>query len=71
MGGAVSLVVLVAGMILIWGAGPQVAGVDSMLAGLVLVIVGATGVLLAFLLWSTGPRPASRQGAPADRLRKR
>jgi hypothetical protein len=62
MGAAVSLLAVAAGMVLIWSDGREIAGVDTMLAGLVLVVLGAAGALLAFLLWATGPRPRSGSG---------
>ena len=60
LAGAISTAVLVAGIVLILTAGPRVAGVDTTFAGMILVVVGAIGALLAFLLWSTGPAPGRR-----------
>jgi hypothetical protein len=61
LGGAISTILLVAGLVLTLTAGPRVAGVDTMFAGLILVVIGAIGALVAFLLWSTGPRPSRRE----------
>jgi hypothetical protein len=44
---------IVAGAVLISGDDPQVLTVDTVFAGLVLVVLGAIGLVLAFLLWAT------------------
>jgi hypothetical protein len=61
MGAAIGVLMMVVGALLIWSAGPRLAGVDTMFAGLVLIVLGAIGILLAFLLWSTEPRPSKAE----------
>jgi hypothetical protein len=61
LAGAISTALLITGIVLTLTAGPRVAGIDSTFAGMILVVVGAIGALVAFLLWSTGPRPSTRE----------
>jgi hypothetical protein len=67
VGAAVSLLLLVAGLVLVWSAAPEIAGVDPRVAGPVLVVLGATGLVLAFLAWSTGPRPRKDESRRGER----
>jgi hypothetical protein len=57
MGIGVSLVLIAAGAILIWGVTGELAGVDVDAIGVILMIVGAVGLLLSLLFWSTWGGP--------------
>jgi hypothetical protein len=53
MGIGVSLFLIAAGAILIWGVTGEVAGVDIDAIGVILLIVGAIGILLSMIFWSS------------------
>ena len=53
MGIGVSLILLAIGAVLIWAVEASVAGIDLTALGVVLLIVGAIGVLLSLVFWST------------------
>ena len=53
MGIGVSLFLIAAGAILIWGVTGEAAGVDIDAIGVILLIVGAIGILLSMLFWSS------------------
>jgi hypothetical protein len=53
MGIGVSLFLIAVGAILIWAVNAEVAGVDIDAIGVILLIVGALGVLLSLMFWSS------------------
>jgi hypothetical protein len=53
MGIGVSLFLIAAGAILIWGVTGEAAGVDIDAIGVILLIVGAIGILLSMIFWSS------------------
>jgi hypothetical protein len=63
MGISVSLIFIAAGAILKWAVTATTAGVDLATVGVVLMVVGAVGLLLSLLFWSSwggfGARPAT------------
>lgn len=63
MGIGVSLLLIAAGAILIWGVTGELAGVDVDAIGVILMIVGAAGLLISLLFWSSwgGPGYFSRR----------
>jgi hypothetical protein len=63
MGIGVSLLLVAAGAILIWGVTGELAGVDVDAIGVILMIVGAAGLLISLLFWSSwgGPGYFSRR----------
>ncbi len=63
MGISTSLVLIAAGAILKWAVSATVSGVDLHTVGVVLMIVGAVGLVLSLIFWSSwggfGARNAS------------
>ena len=63
MGIGVSLLLVAAGAILLWGVTGEVAGIDIDAIGVILIVVGAIGGLLSMIFWSSwgGPGGVSRR----------
>ena len=53
MGIGVSLVLIAIGAILTWAVNATVSGVDINAIGVILMIVGAVGLLLSLMFWSS------------------
>jgi hypothetical protein len=53
MGVSVSLLLAAAGAVLIWAVDASVAGIDLVAVGWILLIVGALGLLLSLVFWSS------------------
>ena len=53
MGIGVSLVLIAIGAILTWAINTTVSGVDINSVGVILMIVGAVGLLLSLMFWSS------------------
>ena len=53
MGIGVSLVLIAIGAILTWAINATVSGVDVNAVGVILMIVGAVGLLLSLMFWSS------------------
>ncbi|HEY6583426.1 MAG TPA: hypothetical protein VIZ29_01150 [Gaiellaceae bacterium] len=53
MGLGVSLFLIAVGAILVWGVEGDLAGVNEDAIGVILMIVGAVGILLSLLFWSS------------------
>ena len=53
MGIGVSLLLIAAGAILVWGVTGEAAGVDIDAIGVILMIVGAVGIVLSMVFWSS------------------
>jgi hypothetical protein len=53
MGIGVSLVLIAIGAILTWAVNATVSGVDVNAVGVILMIVGAVGLLLSLMFWSS------------------
>ena len=53
MGLGVSLFLIAVGAILVWGVQTDVAGVSEDAIGVILMVVGAAGILLSLLFWSS------------------
>jgi len=53
MGIGVSLILIAVGAILTWAVSATVSGVDISTIGVILMIVGAIGLVLSLLFWST------------------
>ncbi len=58
MGIGVSLILIAAGAILTWAVNTTVSGVDINTVGVILMIVGAVGLLLSLMFWSSWGAPA-------------
>jgi hypothetical protein len=53
MGISVSLILIAVGAILTWAVTATVSGVDINVVGVILMIVGAAGLILSMLFWSS------------------
>ncbi len=63
MGISVSLVLIAVGAILTWAVTATASGIDLNVVGVILMVVGAAGLILSMIFWSTwggfGGAPAS------------
>lgn len=57
MGLGISLLLIAVGAILVWGLQTDVAGISEDAIGVILMIVGAAGLLLSLMFWSSWGRP--------------
>ncbi|MFL5964589.1 MAG: DUF6458 family protein [Gaiellaceae bacterium] len=53
MGIGVSLILIAAGAILTWAVNATVSGVDINTIGVILMIVGAIGLVMSMMFWSS------------------
>ena len=53
MGISVSLILIAVGAILTWAVTATVSGIDINIVGVILMIVGAAGLVLSMLFWSS------------------
>jgi len=53
MGIGVSLILIAVGAILTWAVEATVSGIDINTVGVILMIVGAVGLLLSLMFWSS------------------
>jgi len=53
MGIGVSLILIAVGAILTWAVNASVSGLDINTIGIILMIVGAIGLLLSLMFWSS------------------
>jgi hypothetical protein len=53
MGIGVSLILIAAGAILAWAVNATVSGLDINTIGYILIVVGAIGLLLSVMFWSS------------------
>lgn len=75
MGTSLSLVMIGVGAILTWAVSASVSGVDLDAVGVILMIVGAVGLIVSLAYWSTwggfgvvaGGRVVERESRPIDR----
>ena len=69
MGIGVSLILIAVGAILTWAVNASVSGVDINAIGVILMIVGAVGLLLSLMFWSSwGGYGVARGGGGARRV---
>jgi len=61
MGVGVSLILIAAGAILTWAVEKTVSGIDLNAVGVILMVVGAVGLVLSLMFWSTWGGPAGRR----------
>ena len=69
MGISVSLVLIAAGAILKWAVTATTSGINLGTVGIVLMIVGAVGLLLSLVFWSSWGGFGSRAGATTTVVR--
>ena len=72
MGLGVSLFLVAAGAIIVWGVTGDIAGLDKNAIGVILMVIGIIGFVMSIIFWSTwggfgGRRRASyvEEGPPA------
>jgi hypothetical protein len=53
MGLGVSLLLIAVGAILVWGLQSDVAGISEDAIGVILMVVGALGLILSMIFWSS------------------
>ena len=53
MGIGVSLILIAAGAILTWAVNATVSGIDINTIGIILMVVGALGLILSLMFWSS------------------
>jgi hypothetical protein len=53
MGIGVSLLLIAAGAILVWGVTSEIGGVDEDAIGVILMVIGALGLVLSLIFWSS------------------
>jgi hypothetical protein len=63
MGTGVSLVLIAAGAILKWAVTASTSGINLNTVGVVLMVVGAIGLVLSFVFWSSWGGFGSRSGS--------
>jgi uncharacterized protein DUF6458 len=62
MGVGVSLILIAAGAILTWAVEATVRGIDLNAVGVILMVVGAIGLVLSLVFWSSwGGPPGGRR----------
>ena len=68
MGVGVSLILIAAGAILTWAVNATVSGLDINTVGVILLVVGAIGLVLSLMFWSSwgGVGGASRRRTVVD-----
>ena len=57
MGRGVSLFLIAVGAILTWAVNATVSGIDVTAVGVILLVVGAAGLLLSLVFWSSWGGP--------------
>jgi hypothetical protein len=57
VGIGVSILLIAVGAILIWGVTGEVSGLDVDAIGVILLVVGALGLLLSMIFWSSWGGP--------------
>jgi len=68
MGTGVSLILIAVGAILTWAVNATVSGLNINTVGVILMIVGAAGLVLSLMFWSSwgGPGGARRRTTVVD-----
>jgi hypothetical protein len=62
MGLGVSLLLIAVGAILVWGLQSDIAGISEDAIGVILMVVGAVGLILSLMFWSSwGGVPGRRR----------
>ena len=61
MGTSISLVLIAVGAILTWAVTATASGIDISTVGVILMIVGAVGLVLSIFFWSTWGGFANRR----------
>jgi Domain of unknown function (DUF6458) len=74
MGISLSILLLAVGAVLAWAVSAEVSGVDINAVGVILMIVGAIGLLVSLVFWSSwggfGSRDTGGGGGPQTNIVK-
>ena len=70
MGIGVSLILIAVGAILTWAVSATVSGVDINTIGVILMVVGAAGLLISLVFWSSWAGPGYFYGDGGPRRRR-
>ena len=62
MGISLSILLIAIGAVLAWAVSATVAGIDIQVAGIILVVVGAIGLVASLIFWSSWGGFGSRDG---------
>ena len=62
MGTSISLILIAVGAVLTWAVTTTVSGIDVNTVGVILMIVGAAGLVLSMIFWSSWGGFAARRG---------
>ena len=69
MGLGVSIFLIAVGAILTWAVNASVSGLELQTIGVILMVVGALGLVLSMIFWSSwAASPASGAGPPTSRM---
>jgi hypothetical protein len=65
MGTAVSLLMIAAGAIMVWAVNATVSGISIHTVGIILIVIGAIGLVLSIAFWHSwgGFRGTNRAGS--------
>jgi hypothetical protein len=66
MGISLSVLLIAVGAVLAWAVNAEVSGIDLQVTGLILVIVGAIGLIASLIFWSSWGGFGRRDGAAAS-----
>lgn len=66
MGISLSVLLIAVGAVLAWAVNAEVSGIDLQVAGVILVIVGAIGLIASLIFWSSWGGFGRREGAAAS-----
>ncbi len=53
MGISLSILLIAIGAVLAWAVSAEVAGIDLQVAGIIMVVVGAVGLVASLVFWSS------------------
>ena len=62
----VSLILVAAGAVLVWGVTGELSGLDVDAIGVILIVVGVIGFVLSLIFWSSWTHGYRRRAAYAD-----
>jgi hypothetical protein len=63
MGISSSIFLIAVGAILAWAVNAEVSGIDVQVAGIILVVVGVSGLITSMVVWSSGGGFGNREAA--------
>ena len=63
----VSLILIAAGAVLVWGVTGEVSGLDVDAIGVILIVVGLIGLVLSLIFWSSWGPAGRRRAVSVER----